>query len=248
MAKIADRVLSKLLPNRRGLRVLMYHHITDAPAKDGLDVWIQDFDQHLSWAKQHSQVLAPTTPLDHDYSGKNHTLITFDDGYLDNLTLAEPVLKKHGLKAVIFIVPQFIGQNGYLSLEQLRHINQRGTFALALHSFAHLNYAQSMQHNPDDVAQDIAQGLDYFRTHGLRHLPWLAYPYGAFPKKSKPLQLALESLFKHHGITHAFRIGNRINTRQLKNPYLIERIDIKGTEDFETFKIKFAKGRCRPWV
>jgi peptidoglycan/xylan/chitin deacetylase (PgdA/CDA1 family) len=38
-----------------------------------------------------------------------HALITFDDGYLDNYTVAFPLLKQHGLRAAFFVVSSFVG-------------------------------------------------------------------------------------------------------------------------------------------
>ncbi len=42
---------------------------------------------------------------------KIQSVITFDDGYLDNLEIAYPVLRKKGLIAAFFIVADYIGRN-----------------------------------------------------------------------------------------------------------------------------------------
>jgi peptidoglycan/xylan/chitin deacetylase (PgdA/CDA1 family) len=35
--------------------------------------------------------------------------LTFDDGYLDNATVAAPMLRHAGLPATFFLVPEFLG-------------------------------------------------------------------------------------------------------------------------------------------
>ena len=43
---------------------------------------------------------------------KKPVMITFDDGWLDNWLFAFPVLKKYGLKAVIFVITSWIPEKG----------------------------------------------------------------------------------------------------------------------------------------
>ena len=50
--------------------------------------------------------------------------ITFDDGYADNLTLATPILKKHGLPATFFIATAYLNGGRMFNdtvIEAIRH-------------------------------------------------------------------------------------------------------------------------------
>lgn len=66
-----------------------------------------ELSQHFHWLKQNMDVLSEGD-LHHIVSGgmkpsARSVLITFDDGYIDNYTLAYPLLRDHGLSAIFFI-------------------------------------------------------------------------------------------------------------------------------------------------
>lgn len=99
---------------RRGdLRVLLYHKVSDTPgnpgsvppalfaehmdALEGMGCRVVDLDDVRAFFGRHA-ALPPGA-----------TLITFDDGYRDNLEHAAPVLARHGYPAVIFVPVGYIG-------------------------------------------------------------------------------------------------------------------------------------------
>jgi peptidoglycan/xylan/chitin deacetylase (PgdA/CDA1 family) len=75
-------------------------------------------------------------------------LLTFDDGYTDNLQFAQPILRRHGARATIFVVsghlggqPQWVSDGAKLmNPQQLRELDPE-VFELALHSHSHRAFA-----------------------------------------------------------------------------------------------------------
>jgi len=111
------RVRAKLRGLWRVLRpapaILMYHRIA-APDVDpwGLAVSPAAFDDQLRALKSHRTVLSMSAfveRLSRRALPANAVAITFDDGYVDNLTAACPALERHGVPATIFITTGTIG-------------------------------------------------------------------------------------------------------------------------------------------
>ena len=89
------------------LRVLMYHKVNDIP-DNPTTVPVGRFDEQLAQVKELGYTVVDLDAvLDHYALGKplpeKAVLITFDDGYLDTLENAMPVLQKYGFPAVIFV-------------------------------------------------------------------------------------------------------------------------------------------------
>jgi peptidoglycan/xylan/chitin deacetylase (PgdA/CDA1 family) len=124
-------------------------------------------------------------------------LITFDDGYANQMT-AFNLLRKYNMKATFYIInggdasnwcigsgrqyglpTQPAGGCGdqYLSWDQVRSLDQSGLITIASHTVDHLNLASL---SPDQQRFEIEQGkagLEAQIGHPVRHL---AYPYGSY--------------------------------------------------------------------
>ncbi|MEN9670911.1 MAG: hypothetical protein RL018_1188, partial [Pseudomonadota bacterium] len=92
--------------NVRSIPILVYHQIAEAPKKGapfrGLYVSPAAFARQMGWLKFLGYQGLSMTDLQPYLKGEKTGKvvgITFDDGYLNNLTLALPVLQKHGFSS-----------------------------------------------------------------------------------------------------------------------------------------------------
>jgi peptidoglycan/xylan/chitin deacetylase (PgdA/CDA1 family) len=85
--------------------VLLYHRVDDTPDVHGLGVPAQVFEAHLQWLGRECHVLSIEDLLStaNEDLPERAVAVTFDDGYLDNLTLAGPLLQQHQVPAAFFL-------------------------------------------------------------------------------------------------------------------------------------------------
>lgn len=86
----------------RKVNVLYYHRINDMQNdRHLLCVTPENFEQHIKFLKHNYNILR----FEEDWSraDRDSVVITFDDGYLDNLTYALPILESEGVPAAVFV-------------------------------------------------------------------------------------------------------------------------------------------------
>lgn len=190
------------------LPVLMYHHISEDVATD-MVISPARFEAHMAALKEHGwnsvtirQLIEfgeQGTPLpDHP------VLITFDDGYTSNLELAAPILERHGLNAVIFVIGINAGQSVYahsgqpldpprFALKDVRPYLESGVLEVESHTFdlhQRADYGYSgregvlpLAGEPEDayrqvLAGDCRQARQLFAQELGQQVTALAYPFG----------------------------------------------------------------------
>ena len=115
---------------------LMYHSIDSEKNKGG--IFIDEFEEHIKWIKDKKTFkMEELKGLDYTLP-PNSILITFDDGYKNNYTLAFPILKKYNMKATIFLNTKFIEKDeAYLNWDEIREMYESGLIDFQLHTHSH---------------------------------------------------------------------------------------------------------------
>lgn len=242
-----------LMPTSKGIRVLMYHKVSTEKT-DYLTVNIAQLDSQLKHLQALDyQYITAQQLLDFYLEKKplpdRPILLTFDDGYVNNLELAYPLLKRYNAKATIFIPSSFVGDTNVwdkgsdriMTVAQLKNLDP-SVFELALHSHRHKNFKNMPL---DSIEQDVQQNIAFFTENNIPFTPVLAYPYGGRPTGVHFLKMV--EMFNKNGIKAAFRIGNWVNPFNTPALYELKRLDIRGTDSLEDFKKKVKKGRVK-WL
>ncbi len=157
IGEMATTVGADGIPERT-LRVLMYHKINDVKG-NSVTVPVSLFDEQMAQLGELGYTpVALDRVIDHFVDGAplppGAVLITFDDGYRDNLENAAPVLQRYGFAAVVFVPVGYVG--GTRPLPHDEHLASRGI----------VNRPLSWQ----DLAELEAAGIRV-ESHGIGHRP-----------------------------------------------------------------------------
>ncbi|WP_308389391.1 polysaccharide deacetylase family protein [Acidithiobacillus sp. AMEEHan] len=181
--------------------ILMYHNIKHAPPRvrlRGLYVSPRRFARQmalLAWAGYRGLSLADAMPYLRGERVGKIAVITFDDGYRDNLEHALPVLQQRGFSATCFVVSGALGAHNrwdaaelgvekpLMTIAELRQWADAG-MEVGAHTRAHVHLpALSAREAETEIAgskQDLEDLLG-------RELGSFCYPYGEWGTRERDL-------------------------------------------------------------
>jgi peptidoglycan/xylan/chitin deacetylase (PgdA/CDA1 family) len=185
------------------LRVLLYHKVNDGPTAP-LTVSVSLFDEQLSRLRElQYNVVDLDTVLAHYRDGRPlpscPVLITFDDGYRDNLDNAAPVLERHGFPSVSFVPIAYLDGPQPLPHERRFALHGRQNETLDWGALAELEAAgmrvesHGISHSPfprltnDEAARELAVSKQLLEERLGRPVRAFAYVKGAVGRRHLPL-------------------------------------------------------------
>lgn len=126
IGRAVKRRMGRIRRPRDRAIILMYHRIAEADLDPwGLNVSPRHFAEHLEVISQQASVLslnALLDALDTDALPHRGVVITFDDGYADNLHAAKPLLERHSMPATVFVVAGMIGSTKDFWWDELQQL------------------------------------------------------------------------------------------------------------------------------
>jgi peptidoglycan/xylan/chitin deacetylase (PgdA/CDA1 family) len=106
--------------------ILLYHRIVELPSDPFLlSVTPQNFCEHLQVIRRYAQPMSLqglTECLQNGGLPRKAVVITFDDGYADNLYNAKPILEQYGIPATVFVTAGQIGSQQEFWWDELERL------------------------------------------------------------------------------------------------------------------------------
>lgn len=168
------------------LPTLMFHHVGDTPPdadeiRTGLTVSREEFETMMAYLSQAGYHTVSQRQLFRalfygDPLPAKPVMLTFDDGYRDNFTLAAPILKQYGLVATFYVVTGDIGNPEYMTWEQVSELDRMG-MDVGSHSASHPDLTQLAA---ADLKHELADSAAAISSHIDHPIYWLSYPAGSY--------------------------------------------------------------------
>jgi peptidoglycan/xylan/chitin deacetylase (PgdA/CDA1 family) len=174
--------------------MLMYHSVDDDSA--AACVRPHRFEEQLAYLRRSGYESVDLDAL-HGYMTQSVALprkpivITFDDGYRDNLERAYPILKKYGMCATVFIVTNYLGhsnrwdtpngihQRPLLSWEEVCAVADDPLISFHAHTCSHPRLTRIPL---DEVREELAGSKQMIEDRLGRACHHFAYPYGDYDR------------------------------------------------------------------
>lgn len=234
------------------LIILMYHNVLKKGKRESTYCIAEDaLQRDFEYLKSHGySVVSCAEVIDGVYSGKGlpdrAVLITFDDGYLNNVRYALPLLEKYGYSALFSVVgdytlldkdnPKTGGDFVYLGWQDIREASESEAIEIGLHSYSmhnlrpRLGVAQLKSESDEEYSKIFAddtdrliEALNSAQVKG-RYGEIYAYPYGKYNKIS-------ERVLKEKGVKMTLTCNEGINTvSSAEDLYLLKRLNRDATK------------------
>jgi peptidoglycan/xylan/chitin deacetylase (PgdA/CDA1 family) len=174
-----------------GVPVLMYHSIAPNATGDRWTVEPRRFARQMAFLRLTRRRVEPLVDLVTAWeagrpSPRRAVALTFDDGYLDNLTTAWPILRRHRFPATLFVVTGLLGATntwdatrGYpvrrlLTWDQACELDRAG-FRIQSHSATHADLRGA---DPAVVATEVRCSFDQLEARAGHAVRLFAHPFG----------------------------------------------------------------------
>jgi peptidoglycan/xylan/chitin deacetylase (PgdA/CDA1 family)/GT2 family glycosyltransferase len=169
-------------------------------------------------------------------------VITIDDGYMDNIEIAHPILRRHRFPWTVFLVSEQLGgkndwtEHGPLSGRPLLSLDQISRLRADDVRFgAHTRTHCYLPDVPDDaVSEEIEGSRDDLELRLGTSVTTFAYPFGGYDDRAV-------AAVSRTGFVGAGTVDARL-VRLDDDPLLIPRIEVKNSDSLVRFLFKLSFG------
>jgi peptidoglycan/xylan/chitin deacetylase (PgdA/CDA1 family) len=165
--------------------ILMYHSIDESKINSYAAVSPDTFHHQMKFIKNKGYNVISLTEYCQLIKTKktvprNSVVITFDDGYKDNLE-AMKILHALELPATIFVIVDKIGQDDYLSTQDINWLLDNTKIEVGSHTYSHAYLPDT---SDDLIEKEITTSRHELEDIFKCQVKTIAYPIGGFNRKT----------------------------------------------------------------
>jgi len=222
----------------------LVYHLINRTIDDKNAISEEAFENQLRYLHEHGYTVLSLTEAIDILDGKKQApprpvLLTFDDGYVDNLYVAVPFLQAYGMTATLFVISAYVGNTNrwnpkacydvkHLSWHELRHWLAAGC-DIGGHTHTHFCMTRFSASEMEDA---VSVNKSILEEHLSIKLRAFSYPYGAYN------QLAQETVSQHYELAFAVDNGG-MDARA--NRYALHRLTVSPKWNSEEFARRLEK-------
>ena len=186
--------------------IVLFHRVNDAYPNDPLTYTSAEFEAFVRFFGRYFDVVPLTEVLRRLENGeelRSRLAITFDDGYRGNLTIAAPILERHGQRACFFVTTEWIGtdhqawwdsekgiETVWMSWDQVRMLRKAG-HEIGAHTQTHPDLGKI---SPEEARLELTGAVAKLNGELGERLGLFAYPFGGRKNMSEENQKVVETV------------------------------------------------------
>ncbi len=233
---------------RPGIRVLMYHRVSRRDSFDQLVVSPKKFKEQMAVLASDYNVLTledavskleTKAPLP-----RNSVVVTFDDGYLDNLVEALPILEQYSIPATIFVTSNFCEQSQshpryeaeqqstdasrlHLHWSEVRELEKHPLISIGSHTVSHAHLPRL---GTSEARREIIESKEIIESQLQRSIQFFCYPNGDYFDREI-------SMLKESSYRAAVTVSPGLN-RYAANSFSLRRTEVTDNDDARLLRYK----------
>lgn len=248
LEQMVDKTMKVYKSFKNNPTILMYHSINNKKLKKlkGIRVSVKNFEKQIAYLSKngyHSFTLEEMIEKK-DSLPRKSVVITFDDGYKDNLTNALPILKKYNFKATVFVIinrfdndwslhrkaknANIVNHIDKLSDDDIQTLLQSGLIEIGAHTMNHKNFSKL---SLKEKEYEILESKKILEEKFAIECKTFSYPFGIYNRGD-------ESLVEKFGFIGATTTQMAQVDLQQNSLFLLPRIAIKNSYLKFIYKMK----------
>ncbi len=241
--------LRRLFGGGRGVPVLMYHSISDAPEHKAHPYYQTvttpaAFARQMAWLHRNGYSTMDSSEVANAAATagrERRVAITFDDGFRDFYQYAYPILSEYDFKATMYLPTAYIGETAgtfkeqeCLTWNEIRELH-RNRIEFGSHTVTHPQLASL---GPDAVRYEVDASKKMIEDRLGYPVRSFAYPY-AFPEADRTFTARLRGFLQEAGYDNG--VCTTIGTVQRTGDrFFMKRLPVNSCDNDSLFEAKLA--------